>query len=230
MKKRIFYTELSYLIGIIVLAFGTALMEKADFGVSMVVAPAYLLHLKISEFWPWFSFGMAEYLFQAFLLVLTSVLMKKVKKGYFFSFVTAMIYGALLDLFIKAVSSVPTGDGYLWLQCLLFAVGITLCGFGVALLFHTYISPEAYEVTVKEISTKWGFKISKVKTVYDLTSCFVSVILSFAFFGLWHFEGVYVGTFISAFLNGLLINTFSHLLESHFEFKDGLNFRRIFEE
>lgn len=38
--KRVFYTELAYAIGIIVLALGTALMERADFGMSMVVAPA----------------------------------------------------------------------------------------------------------------------------------------------------------------------------------------------
>ena len=44
--KRTFYTEGAYVIGIISLAFGTALMEKADFGMSMVVAPAYLIYLK----------------------------------------------------------------------------------------------------------------------------------------------------------------------------------------
>ena len=45
MKRQIvFYTELAYVLGILALALGTALMERADFGVSMVVAPAYLLH------------------------------------------------------------------------------------------------------------------------------------------------------------------------------------------
>ena len=59
MKQRIFYTEACYLIGIVTMALGTAMMTLADFGVSMVVAPAYLLHLKISEYLPFFSFGMA---------------------------------------------------------------------------------------------------------------------------------------------------------------------------
>ena len=39
-------TELAYVLGLVILAFGTALMERANFGMSMVVAPAYLLHLK----------------------------------------------------------------------------------------------------------------------------------------------------------------------------------------
>ena len=54
-KKRVFYCELAYVFGIIILAFGTSLMEKASFGLSMIVAPAYILHLKISEFLPIFS-------------------------------------------------------------------------------------------------------------------------------------------------------------------------------
>ena len=67
-KKPIFYTELAYVIGLILISFATALMTVADFGLSMIAAPAYLLHLKISEYLPFFSFGMASYAFQALLL------------------------------------------------------------------------------------------------------------------------------------------------------------------
>lgn len=45
MKKRVFYTEMSYALGLIIMAFAAAFTEKADFGMSMVVAPAYILHL-----------------------------------------------------------------------------------------------------------------------------------------------------------------------------------------
>ena len=79
--KKVFPSELAYLIGIIVLAFGAAFMEKADFGMSMVVAPAYLLHLKISEYLPFYSFGMSEYVLQFFVLILLSIVMGKFKKG-----------------------------------------------------------------------------------------------------------------------------------------------------
>ena len=88
MKKRIFYTEAAYICGIIILALGTALMERADFGVSMVVAPAYLIHLKVSELLPFFSFGMSEYVFQAVLLVLLSLVMGKLKKEEIYGFRT----------------------------------------------------------------------------------------------------------------------------------------------
>ena len=52
MKKRTFYTEAAYALGIVILAIGTAMMEKANFGMSMVVAPAYLLHLKLADTLP----------------------------------------------------------------------------------------------------------------------------------------------------------------------------------
>ena len=40
MKKRVFYTEISYILGLVIMAFAAAFTEKANFGMSMVVAPA----------------------------------------------------------------------------------------------------------------------------------------------------------------------------------------------
>ena len=61
MKKRLFYTEAAYAVGTLLLALGTALTAYGGFGISMVVAPAYLLHLKLVQLLPFFSFGVAEY-------------------------------------------------------------------------------------------------------------------------------------------------------------------------
>ena len=87
--RRPFYTELAYVIGLTALAFGTALMERADFGMSMVVAPAYLIYLKVSSTLSWFTFGMAEYCFQAFLIIVLAVVLRRFRRKYLFSFVTA---------------------------------------------------------------------------------------------------------------------------------------------
>ena len=57
MKKKRFSNELAYLLGNVFVAVGVALMERADFGVSMVVAPAYLVYLKVSAFYPFFTYG-----------------------------------------------------------------------------------------------------------------------------------------------------------------------------
>lgn len=133
--KRIFYCELAYFVGIAVLAFGTALMEKADFGISMVVAPAYLIHLKISDIFSFFSFGMSEYVFQAVLLVLLSLVMRKFKKSYILSFATAFLYGTVLDIAISIVALFPY-SGIVW-QAIFYITGLIICAIGVALLLHT---------------------------------------------------------------------------------------------
>ena len=219
--KRTFYCEIAYILGIVVLALGTALMEKANFGMSMVVAPAYLIHLVVSQFLPFFSFGMSEYVFQAFLLILLSLIMGRVRKGYFLSFVTAFLYGIILDVFLRLVALLPF-SGILW-QGLLYVAGLFICAVGVALLFHTYFPPEAYELFVKELSQKYDLTISKVKTIYDCCSCVLAVVLSLCFFGA--FVGVRWGTVICAVVNGWLIGRISHSLEKTFAFEDAFPFR-----
>ena len=227
MKKKTFYTEMAYVLGIVILALGTALMEKANFGMSMVVAPAYLLHLKLSQTLPFFSFGMAEYTLQAAILLLLVLVMRRFKLSYLFSFCTAVIYGFALDgvMLITAGLLAET----MALRMAYYLLGMLLCSIGVSLLFHTYIAPEAYELFVKEVSAKTGMDIHRFKTLYDCVSCGIGVLLSFAFFGLWHFEGVKLGTILCALVNGSIIGACTRFFETRFVFEDALPYRKLFE-
>ena len=227
MKKKVFYTELAYIIGLCSLALSAALMEKADFGVSMVVAPAYLIHLKVSQYLPFFSFGMAEYTLQAFLLIIMVMVLRKFKLSYLFSFVTAVLYGFILDFSIYSVSLIPF-DGIV-ARIALYILGLLGCAVGVSLLFHTYISPEVYELFVKEVSSKLNVNINKFKTIYDISSCIIAIIMSFVFFGWFNFEGVKIGTIVCALLNGFTIGMFSRLFEKLFQLEDRFSLRKHFE-
>ena len=226
MKKRTFYCEAAYALGIAFLAIGTAMMEKADFGMSMVVAPAYLLHLKISETFAFFSFGMAEYMFQALLILALMLIRRKAKKAYLYSFATAVVYGLALDTAIAAMSMLPVSMA---LRAVYYAAGMVVCSAGVACLFETYITPEAYELFVKEIAGMTGRPITRVKTAYDCTSCAAAVALSFVFFGFGRFEGVKLGTIFCALINGRLIGRISAWMKARYAFEDGLKLRRYFE-
>ena len=226
MKKKVFYTEFSYLLGLLIMAFAAAFTEKADFGMSMVVAPAYILHLKISEFLPWFTFGVAEYAFQGLLVVATALIMRKFKVSYLFSFVTAVLYGTLLDLAMTLIAPLP--DSAFLVRVVWYVLGTVFCSVAVSLFFHTYISPEAYELIVKELSEKGRWNINKVKTFYDVFSVVLGIVLSFSFFGFGVFEGVKWGTVICAALNGFLIGRISKLFENVFEFKNRFPLERYF--
>ncbi len=226
MKKPIFYTELAYVLGLIIMAFAASFTEKANFGMSMVVAPAYILHLKLSQTLPWFTFGVAEYCFQGLLVLLTVIIMRRFKNGYFFSFITAMLYGTLLDLAMLAVAPLPA-DAF-FIRVVWYILGTVLCSLAVSLFFHTYISPEAYELIVKELAAKFGWNINRVKMAYDCTSTVIGVAMSFAFFGFGVFEGVKLGTVICALVNGVLIGRFSAWLEKLFVFKNRFDLEKYF--
>ncbi len=227
-KKLIFYTELAYALGLLILALGTAFMEHADLGISMVVAPSYLIHLKVSQYLPFYSFGMSEYVLQAFVIIFLAVIMRRFKRAYLFSFVTAVLYGFMLDGMMLAAALLPTE--LIVLRIVFWTVGLVLCSIGVALLFNAYIPPAAYELFVKELAAKLGKDVSRVKLIYDLASCIVGVALSFIFFGFLHFEGVKLGTVICAIVNGPLIGLFFGFFVRSFDFRDGFPKLKAFFE
>ena len=200
-------------------------MEKADFGVSMVVAPAYLLYRWLSPVWSFVTFGMAEYCLQAVLL-LAMCLLLRFRVSYLFSFVTAVVYGFVLDAFMLLGAALPAGS--VWLRVIYYALGMLFCAAGVSAMFHTYISPEVYELFVKEVSAHFGADINRFKTGYDCVSCLVGVAMSFLAFGLWHFEGVKWGTILCALVNGYVIGRFSAFYEKHWTFCDRFPWRKYF--
>ena len=99
-----------------------------------------------------------------------------------------------------------------------------ICATAVALLFHTYLPPESYELFVKEFSIKYNITIGKMKTLYDCCSCILSIALSLIFFGT--FVGVKWGTIICALVNGWLISSVGKVLEEKFYFKDAFPLRK----
>ncbi|AFQ45102.1 YczE/YyaS/YitT family protein [Desulfosporosinus meridiei] len=208
------FAEMAYLLGLIILALGVALMEKADLGISMVVAPAYLISLKVN----FLTFGMAEYTLQAVLLIFVCLLLGQFKLSYCFSFVTAVIYGLVLDGWIWMLNDVTAAT--LSIRIPLYLVGMLFCAMGISLLFHTYLAPEVYELFVKEVSKKYRIDINKFKIGYDCTSCAVAVAMSYLFFN--SLRGVGIGTVICALVNGLIIAQCSKFFEKHIDFSPKL--------
>ena len=108
-------SEIGYLAAIVLLSLAVAMLSAADFGISMIVAPAYLLSLKL----PFLSFGQAEYVIQAGLFIVLCVVLRKFRAVYLFSFITCLIYGFVLDLwrmipFFNPSATEP-GSMALWL-------------------------------------------------------------------------------------------------------------------
>ena len=215
MRKIPLYSEIAYFLGMALLAIGTAFIEAADFGISMVVAPAYIIHLKVSQFWSFLTFGRASWMLQGLLLLVIFAVMRRFRLSYLFSFVTAVIYGFFLDTAVFLVSSL--GIEAMFARLIAYSAGVVICCAGLAFLFRTYIPPEVYDLFVKELSARFRIPLPKFKLAYDCTSCAVAVALSFIFFG--RLDGVGIGTIVCALVNGPLIGVFSGLYEKHIAFR-----------
>lgn len=100
------------------------------------------------------------------------------------------------------------------LRILMFAIGMILTAFSVALFFKTYFYPQVYDFFVKAISQKYKFKISVVKTCVDISCLITSVIMTLTFFG--KFVGINWGTAVMAIFNGTIIGFFSKMLDKFF--------------
>ena len=224
-KKILFFTEIAYIVGLLLLAAGTALMTYGGLGMSMVVAPAYLLHLYLSKFLPFFSFGVAEYVLQAIILLAMMLVLRKVKLAYFLAFAVAVYYGFTLDGMIYLTALLPDSAV---IKIIAYVLGACVSCGALAMLFCSYLPPAAYELFVKEIAQRFHQPIFKVKTAYDFISLAIAVILSLIFFG--SIKGVGIGTAVCALVFGSIIRLFQKLYEKIFRFEDRFPWRTYFEE
>ena len=178
MKKIRLSSEIAYLLAIVLLSLAVAILTAADFGISMIVAPAYLLSLKVGRI----TFGQAEYIIQAGVFVLLCLVLKKFKPIYLMSFVTCLIYGAVLDLWRLIPCFNPSvtepGSMALWLRIPMFIIGVLLTSFSVALFFKTYLYPQVYDFFVKAVSLRYGIKLSVFKTIVDFNLLFASTVMN----------------------------------------------------
>lgn len=228
-KKIKISSETVYILAILLLSFAVAMISSTNFGVSMIVAPAYIISEKVSVL----SFGQSEYIVQGLLFVLFCILMKKVKLVFFSSFVTGVIYGAVLDMWrfvIPHFNPNVTQPGALpfVLKIVYFVLGMLLTAIAIAMFFRTYIYPQVYDFFVKGISERFKLDRTKFKTGFDASFLAISCILTLLLFH--KFVGIGVGTIIMTCLNGMTIGFAGKVIDRFFEIKPRFkNFAKKFD-
>ena len=228
MSKLKIPTEFAYIKGLTLLSLGTCLMTKADFGISMIAAPAYLLNVLLTKtVSSFFTFGRCEIILEAIVVAIMCLIIRKFKIGYLFSVMAGVIYGTFLDMwiFIFANFEVITFG----IRLAYFLLGQVVTAFGIALLFKSYFPPAAYDFFVKEVSRHFKISVPKFKTAFDITFVVISIILSFSIFGVGHFEGINIGTVFIALVNGTTIGIATSIVDRLLSFYDLLKLKRIFE-
>ena len=211
MKRVRIPAEVVYFAAILLLSFSVAMAACTDFGISMIAAPAFILSEKLP-----LTFGQCEYIVQGLLFAVFCILMKKVRLVYFSSFLTGLIYGAVLDLWRILIphfnpAGTPPGALPMWLRIVYFVLSMVVCAFSIALFFHTYLYPQVYDFFVKGISAHFHLNRTRFKQCFDASCLLVSCVLTLTLFR--RFVGIGVGTLIITLCNGFLIGKFSDLFD-----------------
>lgn len=218
MKKLTIHAEPLYIFATVLLALSVAAVTAADFGVSMVAAPAYVLSLYVD----FLSFGQAEYVVQGVLFIAFCLLMRKFRVSYLFAFASCLLYGLVLDLWrLIPVFSESAEPLYMGWRIALFVVGELLTALSVAMFFKCYLPPQVNDYFVMGVSERYNIKRSFFKFCFDAGFLVIALIMSLCFFGA--IRGIGIGTLIITAVNGFLIGLCSKLLDSLFEVKPLFN-------
>lgn len=217
MKKIRIPAEVVYLLSILLLSFSVAMAASTNFGISMIAAPAFILSEKLP-----LTFGQCEYVVQGVLFVVFCVLMRRVKLVYFSSFLTGIIYGAVLDLWRWLLPHfnpdvTPPGSLAFPLRVVYFIVSMVMCAMAIALFFRTYLYPQVYDFFVKGVSARYRLNRTRFKQGFDAACLVVSVALTLVLFR--RFVGIGAGTVIITICNGFLIGKFGDLFDRILEVK-----------
>lgn len=215
-KKRGKVGEAAWLLGVLLCSLGVCFSAKSGFGVSMVVAPAYVLYRRLSGIFPFLTFGTAEYLLQGLLIVLLCLVIGKCKWKFLLSFGTAVCYGLALDFWqlLFGTEQYPL----LWQRCLSCGFGAVVTALAIALYLRTYLPQQGYELVVKELTEKFRRSMAKVKWIYDLASLLCSVLLMLLLFGTFSTDMIGIGTLLLTLVNTPLITLWGKLLDRFFVF------------
>ncbi len=226
MKKLKRSSELLWLFGIIFVALGVAICSKADLGVSMIAAPAFVVSEKLYLLSDFFTVGVVEYLIQGLMLIVMCFLVRRFDWRYLLAFAVAVIYGYTLDLFLLLFDGVVFEA--IWLRWIMLIVGDIITALGVACFFRTYMPLQVYELFVSEISSKFAVDINRVKRGFDIALLILSVLLALVLFldvnifdwskiGSTCFHSIGLGTILTTLINSPIIKLLGKLLDKIFE-------------
>ena len=215
MKKITKMNEMAWLLGILICGLGIALCTKASFGLSMIAAPPYILHCALSKLSVFFTQGVCEYLWEGVLLVVLCLILFKIKWRYLLSFVTAVLSGYAIDFWLWVLGGNGAYESIIT-RIITFVVGSACVSLAIAFFFRTDMPLQVYELIVSQISEKYGFSTTKVKSVFDLIMLAITLLL--AIFVTKSSQGIGIGTVIVTFANSPMIAGFGKLLDKLFVF------------
>lgn len=196
------------MVGLFFIGIGIAVTKRSELGISPVSSVANVLSYKF-EF---FTVGTWLTIWNC-LLILSQILIlrKEFKPLQLLQLPVSFLVGVFTDLGMSFVALIPT-DHYPIRLSLVF-IGIIILGFGISLTVIANVVMNAGEAFVDVVSKKLNKSFGNVKTVFDISTVSLSLILSLIFFD-FTIVGAREGTVISALFTGYIIKFFTKLLKT----------------
>ena len=215
MKKLQKMNEAAWLLGVLLCALGVALATKANFGLSMIAAPPYIIHIFMENFFPWYSQGTSEYIWQGVLLLVMCIIVRRFRVKYLLTFACAVIFGLAVDGFLWLLGG-SAAYATLAARIAAFCISEVITAVAIACYFRTDLPLPVYELVVSEIAKCYSLNMNKVKQVNDILMLALSVVLALILNR--SFAGIGIGTIIITLVNASLIALAGKILDRYCDF------------
>ena len=192
------YRYLWFTIGVIINAFGVAIITKAALGTSPISSVPYVLSLKFAP-----SLGAFTFVFNLLIIAAQIALRgRKFPPIQFLQVLVNLVFSAFIDVSMSLLAWLnPT---ILPVKLVSLVLGCAVLGLGTSI----EVAPDARlvpgEGLVGTLSEKLNKRFGSVKIGFDLTLVAIALILSFIFFR--GINGLGLGTIISALIVGRFVN------------------------
>lgn len=202
-KTKVNYIK--FLLSLIIMGFGIALVTKSNLGTSAISSIPYVLSRVFN-----LSFGTFTLIINTlYFLIQLAVLREKFPKEQYFQIVVGPILGLFIDLSMFILSGLQNMSYSIQMSVLL--IGCIVIGFSIWLQLNANVVNNPTEGMVNLLVRFTGLEFSKVKILFDVFLVITSLVISFV--GLGRVVGIREGTLISAIAVGYVIKGINYIEE-----------------
>lgn len=190
--------------GVLLNAFGVALITKAALGTSPISSLPYVLSLRFPVTLGQFTFLMN----MLFILAQVLLLRKDFRPVQLLQVAVNVVFSLFIDVSMGLLSWMEVG--VLPMRLLALAVGYAVLGFGISVEVAPRVLMVPGEGIVQAIAVVTGRQFGNVKTAFDATLVSTALLLSLLFFH--QLQGLEIGTIFSALAVGRFVNLYNRRL------------------
>ena len=190
--------------GVLLNAFGVALITKAALGTSPISSLPYVLSLRFPVTLGQFTFLMN----MLFILAQVLLLRKDFRPVQLLQVAVNVVFSLFIDVSMGLLSWMEVG--VLPMRLLALAVCCAVLGFGISVEVAPRVLMVPGEGIVQAIAVVTGRQFGNVKTAFDATLVSTALLLSLLFFH--QLQGLEIGTIFSALAVGRFVDLYNRRL------------------